>query len=151
MEIQGSQGVLEGAARILVGSLGMGEPRQMDQDLRLEVPQPVGEGTLVPGVLDIEGDVRRPQQVQPLVDDAQGQVAIGAVVIGRGEGEQVVDLQSVDDRNRRPALGQRKRQVVADEARPAHQRDSSSLKGDHVTSRPCHFTAATTSLTDAMR
>ena len=126
--------MLERIVGVAIGAIGVGDARQVDQHLRLDHSEQVGEGGLVTGILRIDGDIRRPEQSLPFVDQAKVEVPVLGAWIGIGERQQIVDAQGVDDEHIRPARRESERQVVADEPGSADQRDLSLVQGGHLIS-----------------
>ena len=112
----------------------MRDPGQVNEHLGPQVVQPHRQRTLIAGIQDVQRHAALPEQVQSLIDHGKIEFLVPRIVVRRGEGQQVVHLEAIDDRHLGTLAGERQGEVVADEPGAADKRDSSLLQRDHVTS-----------------
>jgi hypothetical protein len=125
--LQRAQAVVEGAEGVLVGLARVRDGGQVHDGRGLDVGEHARERVVVARVHGVHVDLRAAQQVQALVEHLEVQLAVDVLGVRR-EGEQVVDLQAVDDLDGGAAGEQVQREVVSDEAAAADERDLLALQ-----------------------
>jgi hypothetical protein len=96
----------------------------MDDRLRVDLPEHAREAVIIARVHHVDRALGLAQEIEPLADDSQIKLLVRQIRhVGR-EREQVIVLHAVDDAQFRALGRQRQRQVVADKAAAADERDA---------------------------
>src|ERR1700752_3492762 len=114
--LQGPEGMIERAVGILVRPVGVGNRRELNEAIGLDLAKTARQRVIVPRVEHVHRDSGLSQKPHALEDevDVEGLVGIRS---GVGEGPEIIYLQPIDDMRIGTMLLERKRKIVANKAR----------------------------------
>jgi len=110
--------------RVLVRAVGVRDGREVDDRVGRDLGQRLRQVVVLAGVEAVQGDPGLAQQVEPLEQDADVQVAPPGLAVERRVVPEVVDGEAVEHVYVRALLLEREREVVTDEPGPADQCDT---------------------------